>query len=298
MSARRTLLVVLVSALAGAGAVLRWQSSISAQHRGTTEPRGIREEFIATRALELRNDENPLLTVGIDDDYVGIMSYGNGGPWVAMDIYPGGRASVHIYGSIHGKGGGDVLAIAEDDGFMVSGGANPVFGRWTQLLKPGFFGQIHELMSTSRPTGKSFDDVIPTEDLRLRNRNGWRFASMGLTDSGDPGIAFADSKGVVRAVWVLRQRPRPGPDWWEVSIFDKSAHLRVSLELHPGKPPDLVLFADDIGGQYYTDFDSGKLTRKHDSSQSALPWLSQVQAIPARPVQLLDNRHRKLWSAP
>jgi hypothetical protein len=79
----------------------------------------------------------------------------------------------------------------------------------------------------------------------------------------------------------------------------REGKIRLSLELHPGRPPDLVLGADDIGGQYIPDFRSSKLveSRNHESRDN-LSWLPAIQVKPTRSVRLVDNRGRKLWSAP
>jgi hypothetical protein len=89
--------------------------------------------------------------------------------------------------------------------------------------------------------------------------------------------------------------PQSDSDFWELIVFDPTGRERVSLELHPDEAPDLVLFADDIGGKYCADFGSGQLTK---CSTGVLSGMGPMQMHPTRPVRLSDNRGKKLWSAP
>ena len=299
MTAFRITVVAVGSALLGVGLAI-WLCPPT-RHRERHKQSTTREEFVPVQTLQVRDNENLLLEVGVGDGLISLESFGNvGGPAVSMNVYrDGGRVGL----TVQGKRRGDATVIVEDKGFTVTyGGGNHMsfFGNWVQLLKPGFVDHVHSLLiSQFQPSRKRFDDVIPREALRLRNRQGWQFTSMGLTESGDPGIALADAKGVVRGVWVQRRGlVSVDPDWWEFSIFDRTGHLRVSLEMRAGKPPDLVIFADNIGGQYILH--SGKLVKLEpdDNLQSDLPWLSSVETRPTRPVRLLDNSNKTLWSAP
>jgi hypothetical protein len=133
----------------------------------------------------------------------------------------------------------------------------------------------------------------------LHDREGWQFASLGLTESDDPAIALADLNGIVRFAWVQRQTEFSlEQDWWDMAVFDKTGRLRVSLELHPNEVPSLIIYPEAPGFQYFADFSSRKLAALNEQSQSTVSWLSVMRGHPARPVRLLDNRKKVLWKAP
>jgi hypothetical protein len=287
----RMVAVAVASACLGAGLALGMRSSISTGHQGSLKQPSIPEEFVPAQTLQLKDNENKLLEVGVGDGFVRLgLWYGVANMIVSRD---GGRADLSVQDNVR--------VVTEDQGFIATnlGGDGTTYsGKWIQPLKPSLIEHFHSLLLAQFQTSsKSFDDVIPREELRLRNRQGWEFASMGLTESGDPGIALADAKGVVRGVWV--QRRSLDSDWWEFSIFDKMGCLRVSLELHPGQAPNLTFLADQFGLPYVVRARKlVKLEYTGDNSQNALTWLSSLKTHPTRPVRLLDNRNKMLWSAP
>jgi hypothetical protein len=240
---------------------------------------------------------------------INLTEVGNsGGGLVALNLYAGGglfiTASVYSDGSrvfvqCLGNGTG-TSEILDDDGVTVSAGTRgSILAPWMQQ-EPSLFHRLRYMFGGSAIM-KRFDDpdAIPTEDLRLRNRRGWLFASMGLGSSGSPGIVFADASGAVRVAWFQhRAADVREPDWWEIVVRGKTGQQRLNLQLRPGEPPDLALFADDIGTQYALDFGSNKLVPSEAARPAALAWLPSMQTHPQAPIKLADNRGRKLWSAP
>jgi TPR repeat protein len=106
-------------------------------------------------------------------------------------------------------------------------------------------GEFYAQLTPSHVPAKRFDDdtAIPTEDVRLKNRNGWVFASLGLgAGPGSPGIAFADSSGNVRVTWFQRESAE---NWWDIAVWDTAGEMRLSLQLRPGQSPNLVVYPDD-----------------------------------------------------
>ena len=84
------------------------------------------------------------------------------------------------------------------------------------------------------------------------------------------------------------------PDGQELAVFDSNGSLRVSLELHSGKPADLLLY-DDKFLPYAFDTATGKLVQ---FGAGANKWLQSVTGGYTRPVVLTDVRHQQLWKAP
>jgi hypothetical protein len=148
----------------------------------------------------------------------------------------------------------------------------------------------------SKPRIRSIAEIMPTEHLRLVDRKGWRLASLGLTSSGDPAIVFTDKNGGVRVAWVQRHGVTPAePDWWDIALYD-SDKLRASVEVRPGKPPDVAIL-DNIGTQYGLDFSDGKLALKQDG-RSQFPQLWGLNFEPRRPIALYDSGGIQIWKAP
>jgi len=294
-AATRILTGFLLSALIGAGCLLWWQSSASASRQEFREQSNAREEVIPAQTLNVvRGPRQPIADIDVGNGLVSVRLFSGARGWILANVYETGR----VYLACDGPSS-EVSVGVDEDGLMVRDrDRGVIFAKWKESERvTGWASKIRRVLAPP-PLGKKVDDVIPTKDLRLRNHQQWRFATLGLTKSGDPGIAFTDTKGGVRLAWVQRQAPAGDQDWWEFAIFDGGGHLRSSLELHPGQLPDLVVFGGDLGGQYYPDFRAGKLVPKTQNFQSMLLWLPVLDAQLSRPIQLLDNRHRTLWNAP
>ena len=128
--------------------------------------------------------------------------YAGGGLFISASVYgDGSRIFVQCYGD-----GVWTAVILDDDGVTVSDSTRgAILAQWKNSMRrdEGLLSRLRGLFVPSHITVKGFDDpdTVPTEDVRLRNRHGWVFASLGLAASGSPGVAFADSSGAVRLTW-------------------------------------------------------------------------------------------------
>jgi hypothetical protein len=173
----------------------------------------------------------------------------------------------------------------------------PLLKDFADLEPQGLIARIRYKIKPSKPKRiRSVAEILSTEELRLVDREGWRFATLGLTSSGDPAIVFTDKNGGVRVAWVLRHGLIAGePDWYDVALFDWNV-LRVSAELRPGKPLDLAIL-DNIGTRYGLNLDANKFSLKQNG-RSRFPELSGLNLEPRRPVALYDGRGLQIWKAP
>jgi hypothetical protein len=282
--------VAVVSAMTGAAAVLWWQSAHTSVNVGAPG-KSVHEEFVPEQDLSLNDHAgSPIGRVSVSDGLVTLYLYTGSDSWVSTSVY---SDSSEVFIRCAGNNQATSITVRANGTDISDSKRGFIFGEWTDLT---LWNRIRYAHMTSR--GKRFDDSpnVPTEDLRLRNRQGWVFASLGLSSSGDPGIALADSHGSVRLTFFQRQLGQR--NWWDLAVWDIAGDMRVSVELHPGRVPDVVHFADDVGAQYVSDFQAHRLVRKDDAHSSALSWLPPVQAATQLPIQLSDVRGHKLWSAP
>jgi hypothetical protein len=285
-------LSAVVPAVLGAAAVLWWQSAYpGGKYHSHSAERSVREEFVPEQDLSLDDDAGrPIGRISVSDGLVALYLYTARDSWLSASVY---GDSSRVFVQCAGNHEATAITVNANAAYVSDLKRGFIFVPWKDLTT--WTRLRHSLMSSR---GKRFDDSpnVPTEDVRLRNRQGWVFASLGLSSNGDPGIALADSNGSVRLTFFQRQLGQQ--NWWDLAIWDVAGDMRVSVELRPGFPPDVVHFADDIGAQYVADFQAHRLVHKDDAHSGALTWLPAVQASPQLPMQLKDVRGRKLWSAP
>lgn len=307
MTSKRMTVVASASALAGFGLLLWLHAVISAQRR-SGNPRGIREEFVASQGLELRDATG--LTVGtlVNTEQLKSLILDTGLGFAKGEIYEN-RAMLSV-GIVTADRATGIDVEIRDDGFAITGrreGNDSRFGgEWgyrsrAQHEHADIAKRLSMLFAHPEAAGKRSDDddLIPSQDLQLRDRDGWQFAALGLRANGNPALAIADRDGTVRVMWTQSTEPVDANSW-ELAAYDKRGNMRADLELHPDRTPDLVIFADDIGTYYICDFKSGTLVPdvNHSDSRNALSWISPMQGRHTIPLGLFDNRNRKLWSAP
>jgi hypothetical protein len=290
----RAILIVVASAILGAFLALRWQHASSTPLYQKHSDRQVREQFVPAQELVVYDAKHRIIaSINVGGGGFNFASFfWNPKELLTLSFYQSGRISILAR---------DFSLITDgnsnESAFVVGGGqgTQPIFGEWPQHERR-LFHSIGDLISHRKPSWKVFDDVIPTEDLRLRNREGWVFATLGLNEAGCPGIAFADGAGVVRGVWF--QRCPPGPEYWDFAVFDKGGKTRVSLELHPDQPPNLVFFGE-MGEYLVADMRSGKLVEEKDHQRGGpLSWLGPMTVRPVGPIRVVDLRGRQLWIAP
>jgi len=134
---------------------------------------------------------------------------------------------------------------------------------------------------------------MPTQDVRIVRRNGMPVAVLGLSEWGAPIVALTDKTGRILTTWQLTQR-----EWSDLGFFDASGQLRISLELHPEKVPNLMIFEPDerlLTARYVIDPETGK---EIPGESGALPWLTPVDLQPTIPISLVDQRGKVMWTAP
>lgn len=288
--------VAITSALLGAGGALWWQSwRIDPANRRGHPEKPVREEFVPAQALSFTDGAGSML--GRLDVSVGLVTVylysTGGGSYVSASVYSdSSRVFVDCVGN--GEGTGIIVGLNRTDVSDLKRGY--VFGGWTGLSKLDI---IRNGFLPSR--GPQFDDerLVPSEEVHLRNGEGWIFASLGLAASGDPGIALADARGTVRvAAFERRLLGNAESNWWDVAVFDKAGEMRLSLYLRPDEVPNLVFYLDNLATQYVLDFRSNKLTPRDDAHQSKLAWLPSMEIRPRGPIQVRDNRGRSLWRTP
>jgi hypothetical protein len=283
------------AALLGAGAVLSWQRYRDANGQSHQE-KPIREEFIAAQDLSLTDSAgDPLGRLDVSSGLVTLYLYTDSG---------GGQSSASVYSDssrvvIRCAGNADETGIIVDPNRMD-----------ISDLKRGYVGgelgvpewrnsRWHRFRNALLPSdGMRFDNdwILPTEDVRLRSRNGWIFASLGMSNNGEPGIAVADASQNVRIAWF--QRRLLDSQWWEIAVFDKSGEMRLVLQLRPGKAPNLVLYANGLPTSDLLDFGTHRFANDNRIQMNTLGWLPAMQRLPQAPIRLQDNRGRVLWSAP
>jgi hypothetical protein len=290
----RTTLLVLISALVGGGTVFLWLSHAKMTNNQSRAEKTVREESIPTQTLSLQDGAGNLLGgIDVGDELINFHLYAGGDLSILADVDIGTgnvlvRCAAHDNATslIFNAADGVLIKDRKRGDFYVSKlGQLSVF-EWNRKK---IFGLV-----------KRFDDsdAVPTEDVRLRTRKGWVFASLGLgAGPGHPGMALADANGRVRVTWFQREGSDES-DWWDLSVWDLTGAMRLSLQLRAGIPPDIVLLADDSPFQRVLDFGAQKLVGKDDAHPSTISWLPPMQTRPRRPIQVADNRGRKLWSAP
>jgi hypothetical protein len=285
---KRIAAIAIGCVLVGAAGAFWWQSSRNAFKKP------VREEFVPAQDLSLTGRAGtPLGRVDVSDGLVTLYLYTDeGGSYVSASVYSdSSRVYVNCVGNQEGTG--IIVGLNRTDVSDLKRGY--VFGEWKDLTA---FDRL--LISFLPSRGLRFDDswVVPTEDLHLRNREGWVFGSLGLAANGDPGIALADARGTVRAAWFERGQLGKGElDGWDLAVWDKAGVMRLSLQLRPEESPNLVSYADKISTQYVLDFASHRLMPRDDAHPSVLTWLPAMKTLSREPIQLADNRGHKLWSS-
>ena len=151
------------------------------------------------------------------------------------------------------------------------------------------------------------DEVVPSEDLRLVNRNHELLAVLGLSEAGEPSIALTHSDGRLLAVLSITS-PDPlglgGPkEWPTLVLYDRHGSQRVEVDLGPDATPAVMISEKsdpknptDLGA-YALDPQSGKEVSVglFDHKAAAIPWLSHAMRRIPLPVVVVDERGQALW---
>jgi hypothetical protein len=171
----------------------------------------------------------------------------------------------------------------------------PFFMDFEEANPQRYLTRIINRIIPSKPAVKTVSEVMATEDLRLADKRGWQFATLGLTSSGDPAFALTDRAGGVQMAWAQRRgHALMEPDWWDIALYQKG-RLRVSVEMKPGKEPDLAI-TDSLGRSLGFDIEGNKLIMS-ESGRREFPELWGLNFEPRRPIALYD-RGIQIWKAP
>ncbi len=290
----RTAFLVFISALLGGSTVLWWQSHAKTTISRSRAERPVHEEFVPPQTLSLRDRVGNLIGgIDVGDELINLHLYAGGDLSILADVDTG---TGNVLIQCAAKDNGTSLVFNAADGVLIRDRKQGEF----YVSRLGDHSLSHWYRKKLFGPIKRFEDseTLSSEDVRLRTRKGWVFASLGLgAGPGHPGMALADADGRVRVTWFQREGSDES-DWWDLGVWDLTGAMRLSLQLRPGVRPDIVLLADDSPFQRVLDFGSQKLVGKDDAHPSTISWLPPMQTRPRRPIQVADNRGRKLWSAP
>jgi hypothetical protein len=182
--------------------------------------------------------EQSLNIAGAGGKPIGSLDAGGGGtvlhlwPSFAVTAYSDGATTLTLYAREEQQGHGEMMIkLAGQELICIDCPDHLLWAIFRPLPAKSLRQYVHDWFYLPKPTPEKPDDVVPNADVRLVDKRGWRFATLGLTSSGDPAIALTDIAGNVQVAWV--QRRQFPEDWWELAVFDSSG-LRISLELHPG----------------------------------------------------------------
>ncbi len=181
---------------------------------------------------------------------------------------------------------------------------------WSQMRNRSFTSALYEA-AFPRKSEHTIENTLPTEDMRLLDRDGRTFAVLGLTQQGEPGFDLVDSRGKLLASFALSEPGYfPGGDqakqWPNLWLFDSRGKMRIMVELGPEPEPILTIFEETDPkkaelGIYVLDPQTGQETAKtsvFSRKEGAIPWLKHKMFKPTLPIVLLDQRNNVVWKSP
>lgn len=138
------------------------------------------------------------------------------------------------------------------------------------------------------------EELIPTQDYRLVDRDGRLFAVLGLSRAGQPAIGLFDRDGAFVAHWVFG-----GVDFWSgIYLLNQSGEERVFCEWDlAGVPEITIIEPTDPLNTYVLDPETGQ-EKPGKIRDGAIPWLQHRLPTAAYPVVLVDQRRQVVWRAP
>src|SRR5712692_4143504 len=150
------------------------------------------------------------------------------------------------------------------------------------------------------------EKMIPSEDIRLVDRERHTFAVLGLSEAGEPSIALTNREGRFFAILAITE---PGAlnvgkpkEWPTLFFFDRHGSLRLMLYLGPEPEPRLFIiekadFEKGDMGFYALDPQTGEevSVALFDRERTAIPWLAHPMFRVTPPMILVDQRGSILW---
>lgn len=156
----------------------------------------------------------------------------------------------------------------------------------------------------------TIENTIPTEDVRLVDREGHAFAACGLSEGGEPGFALQTADGRLVMSFALSAsgyfpNANEQKEWPTVLLFDSRGKMRVMVELGPETEPLLTLYENtdsdkpDIG-VYVLDPQTGReIPKQHlfSRAEGMIPWLRHKMFKATLPIRLIDQRGEVIWNS-
>jgi hypothetical protein len=181
--------------------------------------------------------------------------------------------------------------------------------RWSHDPLAMLARDAYKAVFPSKPE-HTIEDTVPTEDVRLLDRNNSTFAVFGLSKDGEPGFARLDASGKLMMSFVLSAQdyfadsnePR---EWPTALLFDSQGKTRVMVELGPEPEPLLTIYENtdpqstDIG-VYTLHPQTGQEIPKQNlfsRTEGRIPWLHHRMFRAILPIRLVDQRGAMIWTS-
>lgn len=185
---------------------------------------------------------------------------------------------------------------------MKGKGSTPNTGLFVALLRLAYQGAFPD-----KPEN-TVEKMIPSEDVRLVDREHHTVAVLGLSEAGEPTIALTKPDGRLVAIFAITEAgfaTGQAKEWPTLLLFDNHGTLRVTVALGPAQEPSVSISEKaDVGksdlGSYALDPQTGKeiSVPPFDQKAAMIPWLSHPMPRVALPVLLVDQRGSILWHSP
>jgi hypothetical protein len=150
-------------------------------------------------------------------------------------------------------------------------------------------------------------DTIPTEDLRLLDREGRLFAALGSTEAGEPSVVLVRPDGhLLMEFFVTNQTFSDRVKQWPTLLaFDRHGAARIQVDLGPKPEPVFTIFEKCDPDPHKLEicrFDplTGKeIPKLHllSEDEGGIAWLSHDMPRIALPIVLSDQRGQILWKS-
>jgi hypothetical protein len=154
---------------------------------------------------------------------------------------------------------------------------------------------LRSLYDTSFPKVRPpLDEIVPTQDLRLLDKNNSPVATLGLTQSAEPAVVVTDQRGLPVVIWAADLQ-----GGMTILGFDETGRQRVQADLGPGN--DVALLISEKGDSDNPDHDDlftldpTTLQEVRGSLPRSIPWLARDIPPYRTPVSLVDQRDHVLW---
>lgn len=211
-------------------------------------------------------------------------------PWLSVQMEPEPHYWSHL------AGGKDYHYYSEDHPHSTD----------TRSLAEKLVGSAYHAVFPEKPE-TSVEMMIPSEDARLVDREHRVRAVLGLSESGEPGIALMNREGRLVAILGISEPgfkglPTDQPKQWPtLLLFDKRGAQRINVFLGPDPEPSVLIHEQDdppTGTLYGLDPETGQekpVNPIQNSKEGTIPWLAQPMPRVSLPITLIDQRGNVVW---